>query len=138
MVNLIVAKFGGSSLADSKQFVKVKDIIIADSRRKYIIPSAPGKVCKKDHKVTDLLYMCYQLASHNLNIDEVFAIIEERFLKICEELVLDIKMEEILEDIKMRIQSMQQHLSCLEKSSIHIRLWMQSMMRTYCRSALIM
>ena len=105
MENTIVAKFGGSSLANSNQFAKVRDIIKADNRRKYIIPSAPGKVNKGDHKVTDLLYMCYQLASHNLNIDEVFSIIERRFLGICQELELTIEMEEILTHIKRQIQS---------------------------------
>lgn len=105
MENTIVAKFGGSSLANSNQFTKARDIIEADSRRKYIIPSAPGKVHKGDHKVTDLLYMCYQLASHNLNIDEVFSIIEKRFLGICQDLELIIDMEEILTHIKRQIQS---------------------------------
>ena len=63
MKDVIVAKFGGSSLADSKQFVKVKNIVKADERRRYVIPSAPGKRNKKDHKITDLLYMCHQLAT---------------------------------------------------------------------------
>lgn len=105
MDNVVVAKFGGSSLADSDQFIKVKDIIKADGKRKIIVPSAPGKTHKKDHKITDLLYMCYQLASHNLSIDEVFHIIEERFLKICKDLKLDINIEKILEDIKIKIQN---------------------------------
>ena len=43
MNNIVVAKFGGSSLADSIQFLKVKKIIEADKRRKYIVPSAPAK-----------------------------------------------------------------------------------------------
>ena len=105
MDGIVVAKFGGSSLADSEQFIKVKDIIKADNKRKFIVPSAPGKVHTKDHKVTDLLYMCYQLASHNLSIDEVFNIIEKRFLGICEKLKLDIKMDGILKDIKEQIQN---------------------------------
>lgn len=105
MKDVIVAKFGGSSLADSKQFAKVKDIIKSDSRRKYIIPSAPGKRDSKDHKVTDLLYMCYQLASHNLNFDEVYGIIEKRFQDICIELSLDIDINENLLEIKKKIQS---------------------------------
>ena len=90
MQNIIVAKFGGSSLSDSKQFAKVKNIIELDSRRRYIIPSAPGRRYNKDHKITDLLYMCYQLASHNLNFDEVYEIVERRFEDICMELSLDI------------------------------------------------
>ena len=47
-----VVKFGGSSLADAKQFRKVADIIHADPERKYVVPSAPGKRFKEDTKVT--------------------------------------------------------------------------------------
>lgn len=101
---IIVTKFGGSSLADSKQIEKVKDIIKSDPRRKYIVPSAPGKRNDKDHKITDLLYMCYQLASHGLNFDEVYSIIEKRFEDICNELNLEIHIKEILTDIKERIK----------------------------------
>lgn len=104
MKDIVVAKFGGSSLADSTQFAKVKDIIEADSRRRYIIPSAPGKRNKKDHKITDLLYMCYQLASHGLNFDEVYAIIEKRYKDICNDLKLDIKIDKILREIKEKIK----------------------------------
>ena len=38
-----VVKFGGSSLADANQLKKVKDIIINDDARKFIVVSAPGK-----------------------------------------------------------------------------------------------
>ena len=69
---MIIAKFGGSSLADSAQFKKVRGIVEADAERRIIVPSAPGKRHGKDHKVTDLLYMCHQLASHGLNFDEVY------------------------------------------------------------------
>lgn len=103
MKEVIVAKFGGSSLADSKQFAKVKDIINSDDKRKYIIPSAPGKRHSKDHKVTDLLYMCHQLASHGLGFDEVYSIIEKRYTDICQELDLDINIDAILNDIKEEI-----------------------------------
>ena len=46
---LKVAKFGGSSLADEKQFAKVKSIISADEGRKVIVVSAPGKRSKDDN-----------------------------------------------------------------------------------------
>ena len=104
MEGVIVAKFGGSSLADSSHFIKVKEILMADTRRRYVVPSAPGKRNSQDHKITDLLYMCYQLASHGINIDEVYSIISKRYEDICHELNLDIKIEEILVDIKMKIQ----------------------------------
>ena len=42
-MNTIVTKFGGSSLADSIHFKKVKNILESNPERKYIIPSAPGK-----------------------------------------------------------------------------------------------
>ena len=38
-----VVKFGGSSLADAKQFKKVADIILADPTRRFVVASAPGK-----------------------------------------------------------------------------------------------
>lgn len=104
MAGIIVSKFGGSSLSDSEQFSKVKDIILSDNRRSYIIPSAPGKRDDKDHKITDLLYMCYQLASHKLNFDEVYSIIETRFKDICNNLELNININEILEAIKDEIK----------------------------------
>ena len=42
-MNFIVTKFGGSSLADSIHFKKVKNIIESNCDRRYVIPSAPGK-----------------------------------------------------------------------------------------------
>ena len=56
---LKVAKFGGSSMADAKQFEKVRDIVRADPARKVIVVSAAGKRSADDHKLTDLLYLCY-------------------------------------------------------------------------------
>ena len=43
---LKVLKFGGSSLADSSQFAKVKAIVESDSSREVVIVSAPGKRCR--------------------------------------------------------------------------------------------
>ena len=63
-----VVKFGGSSLASAKQFKKVKDIIVSDKARRYVVPSAPGKRNDKDEKVTDLLYQCYEAASSGAQI----------------------------------------------------------------------
>ena len=56
---LKVAKFGGSSMADAKQFEKVRDIVRADPARRVIVVSAAGKRDADDHKLTDLLYLCY-------------------------------------------------------------------------------
>lgn len=50
-----VAKFGGSSVASAEQIKKVAAIVTADSERKIIVVSAPGKRSSDDTKVTDLL-----------------------------------------------------------------------------------
>lgn len=41
-MGIVVTKFGGSSLADAGQFRKVRDILLADENRKYVVPSAPA------------------------------------------------------------------------------------------------
>ena len=46
-----VVKFGGTSLAEAKQFLKVADIIRSDPDRRYVVPSAPGKRFSGDTKV---------------------------------------------------------------------------------------
>ena len=50
-----VVKFGGSSLADANQFRKVADIIKSDAKRRYVVPSAPGKRFSDDIKITDMV-----------------------------------------------------------------------------------
>ena len=76
-----ITKFGGSSLADANQFKKVKDIILADEARKFVVPSAPGKRDKNDEKVTDLLYKCYALASAEQDTTEVFTLSPDEQIK---------------------------------------------------------
>ncbi|WP_422484948.1 aspartate kinase [Gudongella sp. DL1XJH-153] len=100
---MIVAKFGGSSLADSQQFIKVKNIVTENPDRRIVVPSAPGKRHGKDHKVTDLLYMCHQLSSHNLHFDEVFQLIRGRYEGICKDLNLEIDIESILDQVRDNI-----------------------------------
>lgn len=103
MNDIIVAKFGGSSLADSKQFNKVKEIILADKNRKYIVVSAPGKRNKDDYKITDLLIKCHELLALGDSINEIFDIIEKRFIDLCSELSIDININGILLNIKDKI-----------------------------------
>ncbi len=53
-----VCKFGGTSLADAGQIVKVCEIVEADPARRIVVVSAPGKRHGQDTKVTDLLIRC--------------------------------------------------------------------------------
>lgn len=89
-----VVKFGGSSLADAKQFKKVADIIHADKDRCYVVPSAPGKRFKDDTKVTDLLYQCYDKVAEGEDFAAAFAPVRERFDGIIKDLGLDMSLDE--------------------------------------------
>lgn len=86
MNKLIVAKFGGSSLADAGQFEKVKNIVESNKGRKYIIPSAPGKRQNNDYKITDLLYICSTHVKQGISFDDVYKIISDRYIEIVENL----------------------------------------------------
>lgn len=100
----IVCKFGGTSLADAGQFRKVKEIIQADPRRKYIVASAPGKRNKNDIKVTDLLIRCYELAAEGMDYSPVLDEIESRFNGIIDELGIDISIEQNIERIDSHLK----------------------------------
>ncbi len=82
----IVAKFGGSSVADADQIRKIAAIVAADKRRRFVVVSAPGKRTDKDKKITDLLYLCHSLGEQGLDASAPFAIIKERYLGIASEL----------------------------------------------------
>ena len=95
-----VVKFGGSSLADGKQFEKVAGIVKADSSRRYVVPSAPGKRFDGDEKVTDMLYICYDMALGGQDITEYFDKIANRYRDIIAYLGLDYSLEEEFTAIK--------------------------------------
>ena len=98
-----VAKFGGTSLADAEQFRKARSIVLADGRRRYVVPSAPGRRHPGDDKITDLLYLCHNRARQAAPFDEIFAAAARRYLQIVRELGLDLALEPVLEEIKRNI-----------------------------------
>ena len=104
-MNTIVTKFGGSSLADSIHFKKVKNIIEGNSHRKYVIPSAPGKRFSKDFKVTDLLYLCHAHVQSGIPLDDVFKLISDRYHAIVTELNLNLDLDDYLNIIKSDIEN---------------------------------
>ena len=95
-----VVKFGGSSLADAQHCAQVAKIIKADPARKYVVPSAPGKRCKDDTKVTDMLYTCYEMVKRHEDIDEYYQQICDRYNGIIKELGLDFDISGELEYVK--------------------------------------
>ena len=104
-MNIIVTKFGGSSLADSIHFKKVKNIIESNADRKYVIPSAPGKRFSKDFKVTDLLYLCHAHVNSSIPLDDVFKLISDRYHDIVKELGLNLDLDYHLNIIKKDIEN---------------------------------
>lgn len=101
----IVAKFGGSSLSDAKQFAKVRQIIQADSRRCYVVPSAPGRRFDGDEKVTDLLYRTFHAMQEGQDYQAVFAVVRERFLGIVAELGVKLDITPALDEVERDIAS---------------------------------
>lgn len=99
----IAAKFGGSSLADAGHFEKVRAIIEADNRRRFVIPSAPGKRYARDRKVTDLLYACYENAAERETFNPLYDRIEARYLQIIESLGMKLDLKPALEQIRRDI-----------------------------------
>ena len=98
-----MAKFGGSSLADARQFEKVKAIVNADPERAYVVPSAPGRRHDRDEKVTDLLYRCQRLNTQGKDYQEVFDLIAARYMDIAEELGLSVDLGVELDEINEAI-----------------------------------
>ena len=93
-MNTIVAKFGGTSLADAKQFHKVREIISSDPARRIIVVSAPGKRFDADVKVTDLLLKCYETAAAGEDFEPFLSKIQTRFDEIISGLDLDFPLED--------------------------------------------
>lgn len=83
-------KFGGSSVANSEQFKKVKQIILADPDRKYVVTSACGKSGQEDHKVTDLLYLCAAHITYDVSYESIFQSIVDKYMEIKRSLGLKI------------------------------------------------
>ena len=100
---LKVLKFGGSSLADARQFQKVAAIVRSDEERRYVVPSAPGKRFDNDTKVTDLLYACHAAAQRGDGFEEAFQRVERRFNAIIEDLGLSLDLSGEFETIRCSI-----------------------------------
>ena len=100
-----VCKFGGTSMANSATITQVADIVRADSERRYVVVSAPGKRTSADIKVTDALYACHRERAEKGSCKEAFAVIRKRFLDIEKELGIDISVASELDAIEKAIDA---------------------------------
>ena len=103
MLECIVTKFGGSSLANDEQFRKVRSILELEPTRRYLVPSAPGKRFSEDDKVTDLLYLCHSLAAEGKPFGDQFIKIRDRYLSIAQGLHLKVDIAARLDEVEQGI-----------------------------------
>ena len=102
---LKVAKFGGSSMADAGQFRKVRDIVLSDPNRKVVVVSAAGRRYGGDHKLTDLLYLCYAHIQYGVDCTTVFEMITSRYLQVRDELGLQLDLESDFASLKKKLDA---------------------------------
>ena len=78
-------------------------IVRSDERRCFVVPSAPGKRFEGDTKITDLLYLCYELVRQNVDFSEPFDKISARYLDLSKALGVSIDTGELLAEVESRI-----------------------------------
>ena len=105
MKEIRVSKFGGSSLADAGQFAKVREILLSNPSRRYVVPSAPGKRTANDEKITDMLYECHRLAQAGEDFSALFERIADRYRSIADSLSLDVPLEELFRTVRAGIEN---------------------------------
>lgn len=103
---MIVCKFGGSSMRNSRTIRLVSDIIEANTHRKFIVVSAPGVGDEYNYKVTDMLYRCFD-SKGNERV-KLFNTVVGRFCILANELIPD-------EDISFIIDNYRQALDTTER-----------------------
>ena len=105
-----VAKFGGTSVADAAQILKIFEIVKADPDRRIIVVSAPGKRNKTDTKVTDLLIACAEARLKHGVAEKELAAVVERFAEIRKELGVPESITcEIEADLRQRLAGDRKH-----------------------------
>lgn len=102
-MSYITSKFGGTSLADAACIAQVRSILEANTDRRFIVPSAPGKRTPEDRKITDLLYAWHSIAQQGLDPAEPRGIIRERFSGLARALGVKFDIEALLDEIEAEL-----------------------------------
>ncbi len=90
-------------MADAGQYRKVRDIIMSDPARRIVVVSAAGKRDQNDHKITDLLYLCYAHTQYGVDCSSIFEMISSRYLEIRDDLGLKLPLEDEFDALKARV-----------------------------------
>ena len=102
---IVVAKFGGTSVADAAQFRKISEIVRSNPERRFIVVSAPGKRFSADRKVTDLLLDCYEKAVRGESFSAELRLIRLRFKEITDGLELRFPLDEELHILEKSLKT---------------------------------
>ena len=102
---IVVAKFGGTSVADAGQVRKISDIVRSDPARRFIVVSAPGKRFSDDIKVTDLLLDLYEKAKAGQPIEAELRQIKMRFREIIDGLGISFPLDEEFEILERSLKT---------------------------------
>ncbi len=100
-----VCKFGGSSVASSEMFSKIKGIIESDKKRKIVVVSAIGKRQSSDTKITDLLYLLKAHIQYGVDYSLILNQIKERYIAIRNELNLNVEIEKDFDEFENIIKN---------------------------------
>ena len=92
-------------MADGNVINNVKNIIDADSQRKFIVVSAPGKRYSGDVKVTDSLLKCHSEVMCGGNVKAAFAAVRARFVSLVRELNIAFDINSVLDETEALIES---------------------------------
>jgi aspartate kinase len=101
---LITAKFGGSSLSNKERILNVKDIILSNPRRRFVVVSAPGKDEQFTEKITDTLYKIAKLVSVKASFEKEWRKIVSRFSNIISSLGLESRLGNLLPEVLISIK----------------------------------
>ena len=92
-------------MADAGQYQKIRDILLADPERRVVVVSAAGKRDKDDHKITDLLYLCYAHTQYGVPCDPIYNMIRTRYLQIRDDLGIKLDLEPEFDQLKKRLDA---------------------------------
>lgn len=92
-------------MADAGQYQKIRRIVLSDPARRVVVVSAAGKRNKRDHKITDLLYLCHAHIQYGVDCSGIFEMISSRYLEIRDALDIELDLETELGALKRRLET---------------------------------
>lgn len=98
-------KFGGTSMADAKQYAKIRDIVRSDPARRVVVVSAAGKRFSDDNKITDLLYLCHAHMQYGVSYESIYSMVRERYLGIRDALGLSTPLEAEFDALQLKMDN---------------------------------